>query len=406
MRCLALDMGSTWTKAAYLDDAQVIRESRLPIPSPLLVGGERYEVDATAYFDQVLALLKGLDAPDAEGLLISTQMHGCILTDEDFRPVTPYISWRDGLGRKHLAEIIRRLGKEAAQPSGVLMKANLALCALLGRGIEGERLPQGARFCTLGGYLIGRLTGEHVCHMTNAAPSGLADICNGGWNHPLIRAAGLDSLRFPRIVTGLEPVGKWGGVAVYADWGDQQACAAGASLTPEKTLHISVGTAGLMGVLTNAWEVGAWENRPWLTPGMYLRTVSGLPGGRHMAGLEALLRAAVRDISGQEPAAGAVWEYLKHPQEAGQARDLWDILSRPAPQMLGAYYAAFADAYAKAAACLGFLPENVAFSGGAVSRNPALRQSVCQALGCTARAGEYDVWRGMLRLMEQIHEQS
>lgn len=130
----------------------------------------------------------------------------------------------------------------------------------------------------------------------------------------------------------------------------------GASLTPEKTLHISVGTAGLMGVLTNAWEVGAWENRPWLTPGMYLRTVSGLPGGRHMAGLEALLRAAVRDISGQEPAAGAVWEYLKHPQEAGQARDLWDILSRPAPQMLGAYYAAFADAYAKAAACLGFLP--------------------------------------------------
>ncbi len=125
-----------------------------------------------------------------------------------------------------------------------------------------------------------------------------------------------------------------------------------------------------------------------------------------MAGLEALLRAAVRDISGQEPAAGAVWEYLKHPQEAGQARDLWDILSRPAPQMLGAYYAAFADAYAKAAACLGFLPENVAFSGGAVSQNPALRQSVCQALGCTARAGEYDVWRGMLRLMEQIHEQS
>ena len=32
MRCLALDMGSTWTKAAYLDDAQRIRESRLPIP--------------------------------------------------------------------------------------------------------------------------------------------------------------------------------------------------------------------------------------------------------------------------------------------------------------------------------------------------------------------------------------
>ncbi len=405
MRYIALDLGSTWTKTAYLADGRIIEEHRVATPPALDAAQDRYEIDAEAYFHQVQEALQPLAARGADALLISTQMHGCVLTDQAFRPVTPYISWRDGLGRKRLQEIGSILTPEDVSPSGVPLKANLALCALLARRLEGETWPQGARFCTLGGYIIGRLTGGHVCHMTNAAPCGLADVRKGCWNRALIDKAGLAHLQFPQIATDLCPVGQWQGMAVYADLGDQQVCAAGAELALGKTLHISVGTAGLIGALTEQWGQGPYENRPWLTAGRYLRTVSGLPGGRHMAGLASLLQAAVKAATGQETPLAQIWSLLKAPHEPAPSADLWDILSRPVPQMLGAYYAAFGAAYAQAAEKLALPLEKAAFSGGAASRNGSLRQAVCTPLNCRVQEGDHDVWRGMLAIIRQIEQE-
>lgn len=45
--------------------------------------------NAEAYFAGAHALLEEMASPDAAGVLLSTQMHGWLLTDERFRPVTP-----------------------------------------------------------------------------------------------------------------------------------------------------------------------------------------------------------------------------------------------------------------------------------------------------------------------------
>lgn len=406
MRYLALDLGSSWTKTALLEDGNVLQERSVPTPIPKDTTGLRFEIDAEAYFRQVQTELEYYLPQKPGALLLSTQMHGCVLTDADFQPLTPYISWRDGMGQNRLEDICTLVGKDATAPSGVPLKGNLALCALLSRRMSGDALPVRARFCTLGGYVIGRLTGEHVCHMTNAAPTGLVDVQNKRWNQPLLLRAGLDGWQYPRLIHDLSPVGEWRDALVYADLGDQQVCAAGAGLKPEQTLHISLGTAGLIGMLTPQWESGPYENRPYVLPGVYLRTVSGLPGGRHMEGLATLLQEVTRSLTGCHVSRQAVWDLLTQHTQPGAAGNLWDILSQPASSMLGAYYAAFAKAYVEGVQKLCFSPREIAFSGGAASQNPSLRKALSAALGCTVVPGDHSIWQGMAAIAHWIMKQS
>ena len=406
MRYLALDLGSSWTKTALLEDGNVLQERSVPTPMPKDTTGLRFEIDAEAYFRQVQTELEYYLPQKPGALLLSTQMHGCVLTDAAFQPLTPYISWRDGMGQNRLEDICTLVGKDATAPSGVPLKGNLALCALLSRRMSGDALPVRARFCTLGGYVIGRLTGEHVCHMTNAAPTGLVDVQNKRWNQPLLLRAGLDGWQYPRLIHDLSPVGEWRDALVYADLGDQQVCAAGAGLKPEHTLHISLGTAGLIGMLTRQWESGPYENRPYVLPGVYLRTVSGLPGGRHMEGLATLLQEVTRSLTGCHVSRQAVWDLLTQHTQPGAAGNLWDILSQPASSMLGAYYAAFAKAYVDGVQKLCFSPREIAFSGGAASQNSSLRKALSAALGCTVVPGDHSIWQGMAVIAHWIMKQS
>jgi len=352
----------------------------------------------------VQSMLEQLREPAVSTLLLSTQMHGCVLTNHDFQPLSPYFSWRDGLGAARLPAIRRLLPEDAVAPSGVPLKGNLALCALLARRLLGESLPINARLCTLGGYIIGRLTGEYVCHMTNAAPTGLADVRGGCWNRALLDKAGLN-LQLPRLVTTLEPVGDWKGIAVYPDLGDQQVCAAGAGLSPGDSLHISIGTAGLIGSLTPKWTSGVYENRPWLTPGLYLRTISGLPGGREMAGLAHLLLELVQRL-GSSTSEAQVWAFLAGClPHAAPPEHPWQRLTCSPEEWVACLYHDIAAAYAQAAARLELPLRKVAFSGGCAAKNPALRSALCHAFSCDDPCIDHHAMRGLAAIASSLHAQ-
>ena len=151
MRMIALDLGSTFTKAALLTAGKVQAERQIPTPTALLKDPDRYEIDAEVYYRQVVSLIDAfMDDMPIDGILFSTQMHGYILTDAAMKPITPYISWQDKLGAKHLPAIREFLMDVDVYPSGVPLKGNLAVCSLLARRAEGEEIPEGAYFHTLG----------------------------------------------------------------------------------------------------------------------------------------------------------------------------------------------------------------------------------------------------------------
>lgn len=381
MRMIALDLGSTFTKAALLTDEMVQAERQLPTPAALLQGHERYEIDAEAYFQQVVSLIDVFAGEmPIDGILFSTQMHGYILTDAKMKPVTPYVSWQDKLGAKHLDSIRKFLTDTDVYPSGVPLKGNLAVCSLLARRAEGEEIPEGAYFHTLGGYIIARLTGRHVCHMTNAAPTGLADIRNGGWNDVLLKRAGLFVLRMPEIIDSIKPVGMYRGIKVYPDIGDQQVCAYGADLQLEHSLHVNVGTAGLLGGLCKGFKVDRCESRPWLEKGCYLRTVSGLLGGRHIQALRETYN--------------------------GSDDEVWAMLTRTPDMKASGIYREVADSYREAAERMDFPVGELCYTGGCVLKNPALRDAIEARFGLSGSGSikTSDIWTGMIQLINRINE--
>lgn len=397
MAYIGLDLGSTYTKIALLNEDGTGREKRIPAPPRMHVAPERYEIDADAYFAQVVSLLDQYAAEGTQGILLSTQMHGYVLADAHFRPLTPYVSWQDRVGVKHLAAIREAFTLNDVEPSGVPLKANLALCSLWGRMQEGFQIPRGAGLCSLGGYIIGRLTGRRICHMTNAAPTGMADVRRKGWNLPLLRKAGLEALVLPEISVDMRPVGTWKGIPVFPDLGDQQVCAAGAVLTLDHCLHVSVGTAGLIGVLTEEWGAGPFENRPWLTPGRYLRTVSGLPGGRNVAMFKDAIAASLPIALSEDE----IWRLMTTLDASGLPEQMMGGLV----DRIEAFYLEMAKSYRQSAERMERRITRLSFSGGCVAKNPELRRKLADAFHSAAfTAQDHDVMLGFQAIIAQLEE--
>jgi sugar (pentulose or hexulose) kinase len=382
MKMLALDLGSSFTKSALLVDGDVQQERKLPAPEPLSKDGDFYEIDAEVYYQQILSLIAAyLNTGDIQGILFSTQMHGYVLTDTSIKPRTPYISWQDQMGTKYLPLLREKLTDADVYPSGVPLKGNLALCSLLARLAEGKVALNGMLFHTLGGYMIARLTGNHICHISNAAPTGLADIQKSCWNQDLLERLGLFSLCMPKIVDEIEPVGSYRGVAVYPDIGDQQVSAYGAELQMEHSLHVNIGTAGLLGALCKEFIVNHCESRPWLEKGCYLRTVTGLPGGRHVQ----KLRNQYDEIDDK----------------------VWPMLTQKPDTKAISCYLKMADIYFNAAKKMAFPIRELCYSGGCVLKNPALRSTLENKFNLLGdkHTKTAEIWSGMIKLVRKIEKE-
>lgn len=389
----ALDIGSTFIKSAVLDTSRIRIYGFEQIATPHNTASRptRCEIDGEALFAAVKrTLLQLLDRqPDVKGILLCTQMHGYILTDKRFHPVTPYVTWQDRASTEPGTDGISTLERlqEAIPPSmmdaaGVPLKANLAMCSLLARG----RIPEGALLCTVGGYLLGRLSGEHVCHLQNAAPTGMTDVARGVWQTQLIHCAGLDGLVFPRIINNLEPCGTYtcqnSAFPLYPDLGDQQTCVLGALVRPGRDLNINIGTAGLISCITQRFERGPYETRPYFE-NRYLKTISGLSGGRR---IDALATRIANEMGCEKC---EVWPIMTG--ATSNARWRQDILNT---------YVDIGREYRQAGRRIGDSFDRIAFSGGCAGRNPTLRAAILRETGipgasCSPGA---DSMLGMLQL--------
>ena len=100
MQCLGLDIGSSSIKGAVLDlkSGQVHSIVKEPFPEPIpgLPAGW-FEIDPLEVVERsrrVISQLLAL-APEAKSVFLCGQMGGVVVVDENHRPVTNYLSWRD-----------------------------------------------------------------------------------------------------------------------------------------------------------------------------------------------------------------------------------------------------------------------------------------------------------------------
>ncbi len=258
---LLLDIGSTFIKYCICDDLnKIVFEDKLPFPAPCFNKGNRFLVDSETIFETVKNIFNTGVAYKCGFAYISVQMHGYITMDENGR-FSNYVSWRDKSGditKPFLAGL-------DYDKLGTSLKDNLPLAKIDINSFNGT-------FFTLGSFIIYRLLGKNITHITDACASGFFNAESGRCE------MGIEA-KFPTVSTSVEKVGTYKGISVFAPFGDHQISFLGSNAKTDSYL-INIGTATQISCLAKMDEIsGDYEKRPYFFAENRLFTISGLVGG-------------------------------------------------------------------------------------------------------------------------------
>ena len=412
-RFLGIDFGTTFLKGACLDldGAALQHVRRVPFPAP--VAGRplgHCEIDPAALLAATHQLLGELlaVAPDAAGLVVSSQMHCLVFTDAAGEAKSNVITWKDqrGLephpsgGGTYLDVLRAAITADEFDAVGRDVRVGLPavhLTWLADRGL----VPADTYPASLPGFVLANLCGaEPTADPTNAAAHGLFDIRRGDWHHDLIDRLGLPPLRWPRIVPTGHPIGTatitGHRFVCHAPVGDQQCSLLGAGIR-SGDLSVNISTGSQVSLRTDAPRPGDFQVRPY-PGGGWLSTIVQVPAGRSLAVLVDLLT----ELGGGGP---DPWEAVAAAVEKVPETDLRVNLTffggpfgdRGSVANVGEhnlsvghlFTAAFRDMATNYAACAARLApgrdwRRVVFSGGLAHRFPTLRAAVLQTLGTDA----------------------
>jgi len=434
VRYIGIDLGTSFIKGAALDlDAlQIEGIERVPFPEPIPGLDPAFrEFDPREVVAAARSLLERLlrDAPDAAGIVICSQLHGLVFTNDAGEPVSNVINWQDqralqpfpGGDGSYFDEINRRLTAEERRELGNEPRPGVPLCYLFWLA-QNRLLPaQSAVAAALPAFVVANLCGcPPKSDVTNAFAHGALNIESLSWHRPVIEKLGLSAVRWPEIVAQGAVVGEYRvgsrRLPVFAPVGDYQCSQVGAFLDEgEMSVNISTGSAVIQ--LARHREFGDFQTRPWFD-GRFLKTITHIPGGRALNALVRLLSelATAQGLGLRDP-----WDYIL--AEAAKLAST-DLRVDPAfyfsalgnrgaltnvreenltvGHLFHAAFSGMADNYARCATRLspGRDWTRLVFSGGVALKTPLLRRLICDRLGQTHRlaASEEDTLLGLLAL--------
>jgi sugar (pentulose or hexulose) kinase len=303
MRYLAIDLGSSFIKGAVLDlDARSFAHvRRQPFPAPIAgLPGLHFEIDPHQVVAATRALIDELarDAPDCDGLVICSQMHGLVLLDARGNPASNAITWRDQraleshpAGGTMFDQLQRRISPDDRQRLGNELRPGLPLCTLFWMAEKGH-LPAGTTAAALPDFVLSQLCGAPpASEPTIAAAQGMLDLAAGDWHRPLLEELGLWRVKLPPVQDLRTPVGEISmgarRIPGFPAIGDQQCALLGAALAPGE-LSLNIATGSQVSLIRPALAFGDYQVRPFFDGG-WLNTITHIPAGRSLELLVALL---------------------------------------------------------------------------------------------------------------------
>ena len=440
MKYITVDLGSTFIKAGLFDaeaNQQIARKKYLTPARKTEKGSMYYENRAEEFVEIVKRIIREFAgmAPDTEGILFSTQQHGCVISHPQLAEDI-YISWQDTRCLKamadtnisYLEELRKRFSRKDMEVNGVYIQPALALCNLYAL-FEEEKLSrkQDTRIDTLGSYIIRKLTGNEICHITNAAPMGFADILINTWRRDMLAEIGLDFIHLPGITKELECCGTYQegniSVQVFPDVGDVQTSVYGTN-AEAGDLVMNIGTSGQLIYLSDRFVPGNYEIRPFYD-GNFCNVISCMPGGRNFDVQIDYIRDIGEKIFQVSLKREEIWQQLGSQDGWGETEGLkvdcgfYELPDRLADgsirhinhenltlrNVIGATAADFGRVYYKYARILrgaGEFSGKLYFTGGAVLKNRLLQEAIRREFGVeqVVCAQEDEVFGGMQRLIQ------
>jgi len=137
----------------------------------------------------------------------------------------------------------------------------------------------------------------------------LYDCADRCWNKDTIRVIGAEQLILPRMIPHTEQGGEYRGIPLYGDIGDHQASVYGLDEADDKSIILTLGTAGILCMPAEQFVREGMESRPYFH-GLRLLTRTRQPGGRTLDVLIQFYRQCAQLFTGQEVSVPQVWDIL------------------------------------------------------------------------------------------------
>jgi len=218
VRIVALDVGSSSVRAVAYD------EHGRAEPGDAHIAYD--ELDADHLVQACRSVLAQVG--DGDALAISCFWHSLLAVDEQDRPLTPVLTWRDVAGEPpplDAMEYHRRTGcflHPAYWPAKLVRLAH--------EGVDA------ARYLSFGDYLLLRLAGEARTSVSTASGTGLFDPNRLRWDEETLAALGLDASRLAPVSD--EPV-----AGVWPALGDGACSNVGAGCVVPGRAAVMIGTS-------------------------------------------------------------------------------------------------------------------------------------------------------------------
>jgi glycerol kinase len=207
---LAIDQGTSGTKALVHDGDQVLAVVERPVQPRYLAGGG-VELDPRELLDSVLAAGRAAVAqagdPALEMVALANQGESVLAWNPaDGSALSPVIVWQD----RRAEEICQELAPQAetiAERTGLVLDPYFSgpKMTWIRRHVATEGV-----VTTTDSWLVHHLTGAFVTDATTASRSLLLDIDSLAWNPTLLTLFGLSDERTPAVVANDEVVGHTG----------------------------------------------------------------------------------------------------------------------------------------------------------------------------------------------------
>ena len=334
---------------------------------------------------------------------LTGQMHGILYLNGQGEAVSPLYTWQDRRSES-LCPRLRELTGYAVAPGYGLATH----CALA----EAGQIPETAgMLCAVMDYLGYRLTGtqNRKIHASNAASLGFFSLEKACFDRKALEKAGIRPDFLPAVTWETEPLGTWRGIPVSVAIGDNQASFLGSVARDESMALANFGTGSQISVLTKDLpreaSAGEIEVRPYLKDS-WLLCGSALCGGRAYALLENFLRSfavscgcpdesrydvlnalALEGLSQCQPplVTTAFCGTRKDPDCRGSIQGIGEENFTPAAFAAGTLLGMARELRELLEKMPGVDLRELAVSGNAVRRNPALRQAVEREFGVCTR---------------------
>ena len=337
MITIAIDCGASFIKGARFREGKIeeIKRYRSPHVNTTKSVFEIQQISLlTSAVHKMILDLAGNEKKIK--LCISNEMHGFILTHFDGTPYTDYISWQKELGAVKIngEASVEMLNDNSGLRGGVVnsgmpLRAGLPSCNLFYLKLT-ERLSDEKsyyKFYTLGDYILKNLSQvEPMCHPTNAAATGLYDLCKNDWNEKYIMHITDGSVLFPRVGDA-EVCFLMDGIEVHAlpAIGDQQAALLGAGLK-EGDISFNIGTGSQVSSMTSQVVLERnYQLRPFFN-GKYLKTIPHIPAGRALNVYVRFIKSVLNQYN-IELSEDDIWNGLIESEKSSTGSDIYCNMS-------------------------------------------------------------------------------